>query len=383
MKSSAGRAVFFSCLLFILFITAPTVATAQTEFEFDSTNLQVYRDGLVHVTQNLAVNETLPVFSVSLLGSVVDNLFVLDENQTVLDYELVAGNLTVYSLGTASVSVEYDTYSLTSKDAEVWTFLVDTPYNLTVVLPQGSTIVYLNGVPDSIDTTENTISVSLFAGFWEISYTFPFVSPASFVVSNLVVSATEIKPDTEVTISVKVTNIGGQTGSYSVPFVVDQVLEHTEVVTLNKEESTTIDFKVTKQNLGTYNINVDGLVDFFIVTETPSDNGGTSGDSTSFPFEYVVVVAVVVSVVVMMFFVFKRKSLKVSSIFEKHPQLNVEEKKVIQFLAANEGQAFESQIRQKFPDIPRTSLWRLVKRLERLEIVKVTKVGLENKVEIK
>jgi len=385
MRSSAGRAIFFSCLLLVLLLNATSVYAADVlEFQFDSTDLQVYRDGLVHVTQNLVVNETLPVFSFSLLGSLVDNLVVLDENQTVLDYELATDNLTVFSLGATTVSVEYDTHSLTSKEAEVWTFLVDSPYNLTVVLPEDSTIVYLNGVPASIDTNGNMISVSLVAGFWEISYTFPLISPASFMVSNLDVSPAEIKPNDEVTVSVTLTNIGGQTGSYNVPLVVNQILEDTQFVTLNKDESTTVQFELTKQNLGTYTIDVDGLVQSFLVTENPvNNNGDSSGDSNSFPFEYLVVVAAVVIAIVAVFFIFRRKGPNVNEIFEKNPQLNLEEKNVIQFLADNKGHAFESQIRKKFPDIPRTSLWRLVKRLERLEIVNVEKIGLENKVELK
>ena len=60
-----------------------------------------------------------------------------------------------------------------------------------------------------------------------------------------------------------------------------------------------------------------------------------------------------------------------------------EERDVIRFLTENDGKAFESQIREKFPDIPRTSLWRLVKRLEKLDIILIKKIGLENRVELK
>ena len=387
MRSGAGRAVFFSCLLVVTFLlNVHSVAADVTEFQVDSTDLQVYRDGMVRVTQTLTVNETLPVISFPLLGSSVDNFIVLDENQTVLDYEIDAGNLTVFTLGTTNVFVQYETHSLTLKDAEVWTLLVDTPYNVTVFLPEDSTIVYLNGVPDSIDSTGNMISVSLFAEQWEISYTFPLNPPANFLVANLGVSPTEIKPNEEVTVSVSVSNIGGQKGSYTVALVVNQIQEDARVVTLNKDESTNVEFKITKQSLGVYSISVDGLVNTFTVTETPSDNNdvpSTETNSDSFPIEYLVVVAVFLVVVVVVLFLFRRKSINVDGIFEKNPQLNPEEKNVIQFLADNEGKSFESQIREKFPDIPRTSLWRLVKRLERLEIVKVKKIGLENQVELK
>ncbi|WNZ29469.1 MAG: hypothetical protein IAX21_00950 [Candidatus Bathyarchaeota archaeon] len=382
MKADSGRVVLFSCLLIVLILAVPKVVAGVTEFQIDSTDLQVYRDGLVRVTQTLTVNETLPVISFPLLGAYsVDNFIVLDENNTFLDYEIGASNLTVFTLGTTRVSVQYDTHSLTSKNAEVWTLLVNTPYNVTVFLPEDSTIVYLNGVPDSINTNGNTISMSLFASQWEISYTFPLNPPANFLVSNLKVTPVEIKPNEEVTVSVTVTNIGGQTGSYTVPFIVNQVTEETKSVTLAKGDSTSVEFKVTKQTLGTYSINVDGLVQTFTVTETPTI---PVEPSDSFPPEYLVAVAVVAAVIItLLFFVMKRKGPCAENIFKNYPQLNPEEKDVIQFLSDNDGKAFESQVREKFPNIPRTSLWRLIKRLERLEIVNVKKIGLENQVELK
>ena len=66
-----------------------------------------------------------------------------------------------------------------------------------------------------------------------------------------------------------------------------------------------------------------------------------------------------------------------------NPRLNEDEKAVIQFLVDNDGKAFEAEIREKFPDIPRTSLWRLVKRLEKMGLVSIKKIGLENRVELK
>ncbi|MFZ7136802.1 MAG: CARDB domain-containing protein [archaeon] len=384
MRFNAERAVFCTFLVFALLLNISVVAGNVSDFQIDSTSIQVYRDGLVRVTQSLTVNETVPVISFPLVGSGAKNFVVLDENQTVLDYELTANNLTVYTLGTTSVSVQYDTHSLTLKDAEVWTFLVNSPYNLTVVLPEDSTIVYLNNVPDSIDTTGNTVSLSLFASQWEISYTFPLNPPANFLTSNLVVSPAAIKPNEEVTVTVTVSNIGGQTGSYTVPLIINQIQENSKLVTLNKDESTTVEFKVTKQTLGTYNINVDGLVHTFTVTGTPSEGKEVpSGETDSFPIEYLIVVAVVVGVLVIIFVLFRRKGPNIEKVFEKNPQLNREEKDVLNYLAANDGKAFESEIRKKFPDIPRTSLWRLIKRLERLEIVKVEKIGLENQVELK
>ena len=60
-----------------------------------------------------------------------------------------------------------------------------------------------------------------------------------------------------------------------------------------------------------------------------------------------------------------------------------EDRAVLEFLAEKDGKVFEAEIRERFPDMPRTSFWRLIKRLEKLEIVEVKKIGLENQVILK
>jgi uncharacterized membrane protein len=325
------------------------------------------------------VNETLPVLTFSLFGSSVDNFIVLDENRTLLDYEIEGTNLTVFSLGATIVQVEYDTHSLTMKQAEEWTFLVNTENNLSVTLPKDSTIVDLNQVPASIDTNGNTITLSLFPGYWEIVYVFPLTPPAEFQISNLEVKSNYVKIGEEVTVSVKVANIGGQSGSYTLSFIVNQTTEDTRTVTLEKEESTTLEFKTTKQTSGTYIVEVGGQVSQFTVSEGSSN----AGSSNTFPLAYLIAAAVAGAAIFVIFLFNFRRKVNVEKIFKMNPQLNTEEKNVILFLAENEGKAFESQIREQFPDIPRTSLWRLVKRLEKLDIIKVKKIGLENQVELR
>jgi uncharacterized membrane protein len=383
MKLGAPRVVIILCLACILVSSLPVVSADVTEFQIDSTEIQVYRDGLARISQTIIVNQTMPAITFQLLGSVVDNFIVLDENQTVLDYDTEAGDLTVYTLGATSVSVQYDTHSLTSKDAEVWTFLVNSPYNLSILLPEDSTIFYLSGAPASIDSEGDQIVLSLFADNWEISYIFPLNPPAAFEVSNLNVIPSDVSAGDSVTVSVTVTNFGGQTGSFNVPFSVNQTLEKTKSVTLEGGESTTVEFKVTKEALGTYDVTVDDLSTEFTVTDEPSGNGQTDG-GYSIPMELLIaVVAIVVVVVVVLVLLFFRKNPNPDKIFRTNPRLNQEEKDVIQFLVGHGGKAFEAEIRENFPGIPRTSLWRLVKRLEKMGIISIKKIGLENRVELK
>ena len=67
-------------------------------------------------------------------------------------------------------------------------------------------------------------------------------------------------------------------------------------------------------------------------------------------------------------------SVDLDQVFSEHRDLRLEDREVIKFLAGSNGEAFASEIRDRF-DLPRSSAWRLIRRLEGLEIIEETKVG--------
>jgi hypothetical protein len=72
----------------------------------------------------------------------------------------------------------------------------------------------------------------------------------------------------------------------------------------------------------------------------------------------------------------------VGNILIEKPHLRPEDQEVLKFLAEKEGAAFESEIRSKF-QIPKTTIWRLVKRLEREELVEIRKAGGQNLIKLR
>jgi hypothetical protein len=72
----------------------------------------------------------------------------------------------------------------------------------------------------------------------------------------------------------------------------------------------------------------------------------------------------------------------VGNILVERPHLRPEDQEVLKFLAEKEGAAFESEIRSKF-QIPKTTIWRLVKRLEREELVEIRKAGGQNLIKLR
>jgi uncharacterized membrane protein len=59
-----------------------------------------------------------------------------------------------------------------------------------------------------------------------------------------------------------------------------------------------------------------------------------------------------------------------------------DDKEIIKFNFDNGGQVLESELRKKFLQ-PRTTMWRAVKRLERLGVIEIDKKDLQNLVKLK
>jgi len=78
----------------------------------------------------------------------------------------------------------------------------------------------------------------------------------------------------------------------------------------------------------------------------------------------------------------KSKSLDPETIFNLRSDIREDDKEIIKFISERGGQVFESDLRKKFLQ-PRTTMWRAVKRLERLEIVEIYKKDLQNMVKLR
>lgn len=75
-------------------------------------------------------------------------------------------------------------------------------------------------------------------------------------------------------------------------------------------------------------------------------------------------------------------SVDTETIFNFRPEMREDDKEIIKFISDNGGQALESELRKKFLQ-PRTTMWRAVKRLERLGVIEIDKKDLQNLVKLK
>jgi uncharacterized membrane protein len=69
-------------------------------------------------------------------------------------------------------------------------------------------------------------------------------------------------------------------------------------------------------------------------------------------------------------------------LLEKEKYLRPEEVQVIHFLAEKHGTAFEAELYEKL-NLPRTTTWRLLKRLEKMEIIDIRKSRRQNIISVR
>jgi uncharacterized membrane protein len=75
-------------------------------------------------------------------------------------------------------------------------------------------------------------------------------------------------------------------------------------------------------------------------------------------------------------------SRMLTRILAEKPHLRPEDQAVLLYLAEKDGTAFESELRNKFL-LPKTTIWRLVKRLQREGLIEITKAGGQNLIKLR
>ncbi|MEK6865251.1 MAG: MarR family transcriptional regulator [Thermoproteota archaeon] len=133
-------------------------------------------------------------------------------------------------------------------------------------------------------------------------------------------------------------------------------------------------------------------------------NKPTTSDESSFNYVDAAVVGSIISVVIGVVLMLKRKQSKslslitqtesisekqietksfdTETIFSFRPEMREDDKEIVKFISDKGGQVLESELRKKFLQ-PRTTMWRAVKRLERLGVIEIDKKDLQNLVKLK
>ncbi len=137
------------------------------------------------------------------------------------------------------------------------------------------------------DTEANQVTASAPAGYLLVFALlgYPPAKPAEFVLTSLSIHPEETDAGEMVFIIVTIDNTGELEGSHTVTIKVDGVIEKTKEVTLTGGTERAVVFTTSRQDAGTYFIDVDGLEGSFTVKEPPAPDTTAEVPATPEPPE--------------------------------------------------------------------------------------------------
>ena len=298
---------------FVLILLAMSVPLQHSFGSTRTLDFSLFPDGSTHVTYSLESDPFLPDTEVSLYGDSFENLVVQDENEFLLTTQYENNILQVETLGSSNILINYDTYSLISKDGKIWSFEVDSPVEFNVIMPENSVIVGMSTFPIDMGVESDRTKILLPSGMAEITY---FLAVAE---------SSQVLPPVEET---SVTQDDDNTMVYAVGGAIVAVIVG-----------------------GAIAMKMRGKAKPTITTSSQSTMTAA-----------------------------KEESFDIGKAMEK-PDLREDDKEIIKFIHENGGSALESDLRKKFL-LPRTTMWRAVKRLERHGLIEITKKDQQNLIKL-
>ncbi|HIH46597.1 MAG TPA: hypothetical protein HA292_05870 [Candidatus Nitrosotenuis sp.] len=337
----------------------------------------IYADGTTHVSQQLGADSSEPVLKVPLYGKTIDNLVIQDEDGKLLSSEMDNKALTIQTFGASSVSIVYDSYDLVSKKGKIWTFAVDPQVDYTVTMPDDSTVVDITN-PDNIDSIDNK-QISLLKGKNQIEYFFTTSGPALSAQNAINEAKSIISQAVNQKIDVKLAQ-----EKLDLAAIAYDDKKYNDALTLASEAKSIAQKEIN--NFSENNVNSqNNPVNWF------KDN--IAGIATS-----IVAIGGAVSALTLLLKKTKNAVKKtMAPLLNKNENVNTEspesddiitqemredDKQLVLFLEKNGGQAFERDLRKKFL-LPRTTMWRAVKRLERQGVIEIEKKDFQNLVRLR
>ncbi len=367
LTSMVRAPVIAACFLFLALSSFVQYAIGNPKV----LDFTTYADGTTHVFYQTDVDPQSPDFTFNLYSNSVENLVVQDENGTLLSSKINSNVVTVATLGSSTIKVDYDTPDLVSKNGKTWTFHVNSPIDYSIFLPKNTVIVGMSTSPLNMQIVDGQSLISLPGGSSDINYIFGVLGT-----SQTATLAIQKAQDFIGTVNAA----GIQT-----PLALAK---------LNESRS---DF-----NQGKYS-DAESLANLAknlaLQEQQNASSVHTTKPSDTLPvLPLVTVVGVIVAGVTG--FVIMKKSRSTQSTISKEisqsdnivpeketiyrlkPELRQDDKEIIAFISEKGGQVYESELRKKFL-MPRTTMWRAVKRLEREDVVEIEKVDQQNLIKLK
>jgi uncharacterized membrane protein len=385
---------------------------AEKETVPHSLSLTVFFNGYVRIEYYVEVDPTDPTVNITLLGQVLEDITIVDQEGLPLDYLLKNGKATIFSLGSNQTTVTYNTQDLTRKEGRYWTLEANTTTNTTIILPTEAVVISLNQVPIIIKYIDNQVLLVMPVGNIQVTYVVGILGTrehAQIVLNDAEETINQIKE-----LGILVTEAEAKLLEATEEFNNENYFQAETLGTAAKNIAIQTNSTATEAQLGIDEASSDisnaenegrtsGLIEarnFLISANIAYTNGDYEQASIlanqakdqakiaqkPFPLEILGFTLIAVIIGVIVFRLRKKRvvheSLKQKRMIDfqkilKNHDLRDEEKEAIQFLARKNGQSLEAELFKNL-DLPRTTMWRMVRRLEEMRIIRIEKFRRQN-----
>ena len=329
----------------------------------------IYTDGTTHVFYQTDVDPQSPDSTLNLYGNSIENLVVQDENGTLLSSKVNENTTTVETLGSSTIKADYDTPDLISKNGKTWTFHVNSPIDYSILLPKNSVIVGMSVSPLNLQIVDDQSLISLPSGSSEINYIIGVLGTSQ--TATLAIQKAQDFINTITSTGVKTSmalakleearsdfNQGKYSDAESLANAAKSLALQEQQITNSVPQTSSDNLLISLLIIG--GIVAAGATGVIIMKRARSSNTITSSDITK--TNYI--------------------APDKETIYKLKPELRQDDKDIVAFISEKGGQVFESDLRKKFL-MPRTTMWRAVKRLEREDIVEIEKVDQQNLIKLR
>jgi uncharacterized membrane protein len=382
-----------------------------------SLTVKVYSDGSTDLEYILEPDPTKARIEVSLFGENIQDFLVIDQDGVPLNWTLTSGGFRVDSLGSIELEIIYNTYSLTNKSGTNWSVSLDSPVNTVYILPMNAVLVGLDPQPIEISLIDSRVTVTMPNSTSVISYIIGTTGTrerALVLLNNaeealnqakseavIVTEAGELYEQAQEAYNQKNYSLSEELSQETIEKVKETEARAQQVQSqINETESliTELEGSVSQEDLenarsklesaqadyikGDYDLALSFAEEAYSIALNAEKVRVYDGSLVL--IGVVVVVLIAGSLILWKLFSKPEKHIvdvDLYDLFEKNPSLRTDEKAVLRYVHESGG-AFITSVRERF-DIPKSSAWRMINRLEEAGLVETRIVGRETYIQIK
>lgn len=400
----------------ILLPFLPTAASAEsyiTQNQF----ITLFEDGAARIEVAYSVDVLSPTVNLTLLGTTFLHVVATDAGGLPMGYSVYPWGIKVNTLGEALVKVAYTTHDLTGKTGKYWTVNFTSPVPTWIAFPAGATVVSLSHVPETIDSRDGRTVLMMPPGDIAVTYVLSVVGTidhAFLVISDATHSIQEIAAAGVNVSSAQALLLAANNAFNSGDFASAEVLAG-EAKSLALQTNTTAHQASTMILVATTAIGkaesegrTVGLDEAksllsqasplyaagnYSASLASAESANAKAAAAMTPLQayapYIAVAIVAVATIAIALPLRARGGKKASRGYVKEThevdlgriakegRLREEDFRIMEFLAENGGEAFESAVRERF-NLPKTTIWRMAKRLEKEGYITVGTVAGQN-----